>query len=69
MKVMRLSWYIFVAQWILKIYNSKLRVGKNGGKIFTKGISFNIFSKEYCIGNPELDNLTDDIPYMTLYAK
>ena len=33
-------------------------VGRNSGKIFKQGISFEIFSKEYCIGNPGSDTLT-----------
>ena len=62
---MRLSCYIFGSRWWFQIHNSKLRVEKKAGKNlhreshsrFTQGISFDIFSKEYHIGNTELDSL------------
>ena len=40
------------------IYNSKLRVWGNIGKLFTKGISLEILSKESRVGNAEKDNVT-----------
>ena len=46
-----------VPQWRFQIYNLKLRGVINSGKLFIKGISFEILSKESLIGNPE-DNLT-----------
>ena len=30
---------------------------RNNGKLFTQVISFKIFLKEYCVGNPESDTL------------
>ena len=58
MKVMRLSCWLFGAQWWFRICNSKLRVGINSGKLFTQWISFNICSKESRVGNPESNTLT-----------
>ena len=31
----------------------KIKIGKKSWKLFTQGISFDIFSGEYYIGNPE----------------
>ena len=57
-KVTRLSYLEFGAQWWFRICNPKLRAGINSGKLFTQGISFDIFSKKYRIENPEFDTLT-----------
>ena len=57
-KVMRLSWWIFGAERWFWIFNSKLIVGRNSGKLFTQVISFNIFSKESFIENTKSDTLT-----------
>ena len=46
-------WGTVVTLWRFLIYNSKLRVGVNSGKLFIKVISFEILSKESSVGNTE----------------
>ena len=41
-------------------------MGRNIKKVFTQGISFEIFSKDSCVGNPELDTLT--LPCITHFG-
>ena len=42
-------------------------MGGNSGKLFTKGISFDILSKESRVGNPEYDDLTRRSIYFSLF--
>ena len=53
MQVMILYCYIFEENRLFRICNSKLRLRINCGKLFTNGISLELFSKECRVGNVE----------------
>ena len=46
-----------VTQFWFWVFNLKLRVGRNGEKLFTKWISFEILSKEFHVGDLDWDTV------------